>query len=101
MNNKDAADGHGRTKGEILLEMRDVRIDGFADERWHEIIKGIDDFVEVARLRGEGIGWVMRREILPNILPPLIAEFGLRFCFVFLGIAALSFLGVGIRRSQA
>ena len=41
------------------------------------------DYVEVARLRGEGLGWVMRREILPNVMPPLIAEFGLRFCFVF------------------
>jgi len=55
------------------------------------------DYVEAARLRGEGLGWVMRREILPNILPPLIAEFGLRFCFVFLTIAALSFLGFGIQ----
>ena len=53
------------------------------------------DYVEAARLRGEGLSWVMRREILPNILPPLIVEFGLRFCFVFLTIAALSFLGVG------
>ena len=59
------------------------------------------DFVEVARLRGEGLGWIMRREILPNILPPLIAEFGLRFCFVFLSIAALSFLGVGIQPPTA
>lgn len=59
------------------------------------------DFVEAARLRGEGIGWVMRREILPNIMPPLVAEFGLRFCFVFLTIAALSFLGVGIQPPTA
>ena len=58
------------------------------------------DYVEAARLRGEGIGWIMRREILPNILPPLIAEFGLRFCFVFLTIAALSFLGVGIQHDM-
>ncbi|MDG2475139.1 MAG: ABC transporter permease [Paracoccaceae bacterium] len=59
------------------------------------------DYVEAARLRGEGLGWVMRKEILPNILPPLIAEFGLRFCFVFLSIAALSFLGVGIQPPTA
>ncbi|MEM8811550.1 MAG: ABC transporter permease [Pseudomonadota bacterium] len=59
------------------------------------------DFVEAARLRGEGLGWVMRREILPNIMPPLVAEFGLRFCFVFLTIAALSFLGVGIQPPTA
>lgn len=41
------------------------------------------DYVEVARLRGEGLWWIMRREILPNALTPLAAEFGLRFCFVF------------------
>ena len=45
------------------------------------------DFVEVARLRGEGLWWVVRKEILPNIMAPLLAEFGLRFCFVFLFIA--------------
>jgi len=59
------------------------------------------DYVEAARLRGEKLGWIMRREILPNILPPLVAEFGLRFCFVFLMIAALSFLGVGIQPPTA
>jgi peptide/nickel transport system permease protein len=59
------------------------------------------DYVEAARLRGEGLGWIMRREILPNIMPPLVAEFGLRFCFVFLTISALSFLGVGIQPPTA
>ncbi len=59
------------------------------------------DYVEVARLRGEKLGWVMKKEILPNILPPLVAEFGLRFSFVFLTIAALSFLGVGIQPPTA
>ena len=59
------------------------------------------DYVEVASLRGEGLGWVMRRELLPNVMPPLIAEFGLRFCFVFLTIAALSFLGLGIQPPTA
>lgn len=59
------------------------------------------EFVEAARLRGEKIRWVMRKEILPNALPPLVAEFGLRFCFVFLFIAALSFLGLGIQPPTA
>ena len=59
------------------------------------------DYVEAATLRGERLGWIMWREILPNILPPLIAEFGLRFCFVFLSIAALSFLGLGIQPPTA
>ena len=55
------------------------------------------DYVEVARLRGEGMWWVMRREVLPNAMAPLVAEFGLRFCFVFLTLSALSFLGLGIQ----
>ena len=59
------------------------------------------DFVDVARLRGEGLWWVVRKEILPNIMAPLLAEFGLRFCFVFLFIAALSFLGLGIQPPTA
>ena len=59
------------------------------------------EYVEAARLRGEGIWWIMRKEILPNALPPLVAEFGLRFCFVFLFIAALSFLGLGIQPPTA
>ncbi|WP_313349495.1 ABC transporter permease [Paracoccus sp. (in: a-proteobacteria)] len=54
------------------------------------------DYVEAARLRGEGTWWIIRREVLPNIAAPLIAEFGLRFCFVFLTISALSFLGLGL-----
>jgi peptide/nickel transport system permease protein len=59
------------------------------------------DYVEAARLRGEKLFWILYREILPNIMPPLVAEFGLRFCFVFLTIAALSFLGVGIQPPTA
>ena len=59
------------------------------------------DYVEVARLRGEKLWWIMRREILPNAVAPLIAEFGLRFCFIFLLISALSFLGLGLQPPTA
>jgi len=59
------------------------------------------DYVEAARLRGEKLPWIMRREILPNIMAPLVAEFGLRFCFVFLTMSALSFLGLGIQPPTA
>ena len=58
---------------------------------------GVMEFVEAARLRGEGLWWIMKDEILPNAMPPLMAEFGLRFCFVFLFIASLSFLGLGLQ----
>jgi peptide/nickel transport system permease protein len=59
------------------------------------------DYVEVARLRGEGLWWIIRHEVLPNISAPLAAEFGLRFCFVFLFIASLSFLGLGLQPPTA
>jgi peptide/nickel transport system permease protein len=59
------------------------------------------DYIEAARLRGEGTGYLVTREILPNALAPLVAEFGLRFCFVFLSISALSFLGLGIQPPTA
>ena len=55
------------------------------------------DYIEAAKLRGESMGYLIFREILPNATAPLLAEFGLRFCFVFLTIASLSFLGVGIQ----
>jgi len=55
------------------------------------------DYIEAAKLRGETLAHLIFREILPNAYSPLLAEFGLRFCFVFLTIAALSFLGVGIQ----
>jgi len=41
-------------KGDILLEMKDIRIDGFSDERWHKIIKGID----LTLHRGEVMGLI-------------------------------------------
>jgi peptide/nickel transport system permease protein len=59
------------------------------------------EFVEAASLRGEGLWWIIRSEILPNVLPPLVAEFGLRFCFVFLFLSGLSFLGLGIQPPTA
>jgi peptide/nickel transport system permease protein len=55
------------------------------------------DFVQAAQLRGEGLGWIVLCEIVPNAWGPLMAELGLRFCFVFLFIATLSFLGLGIQ----
>jgi len=59
------------------------------------------DFVDVAKLRGESALWIMRRELLPNAMVPLAAEFGLRFCFVLLFIASLSFIGLGIQPPMA
>ena len=55
------------------------------------------DYVEAATLRGEGRGWIIFREILPNALSPLVAEMGLRFIFAVLFVSTLSFLGLGVQ----
>lgn len=59
------------------------------------------EFIDVARMRGERLGWILLREILPNALPILIAEFALRFVFILLFLSALSFLGLGIQPPTA
>lgn len=59
------------------------------------------DYIEAAKLRGERTWYLIRREILPNSTAPMVAEFGLEFCFVFLLIAGLSFLGLGIQPPTA
>ena len=59
------------------------------------------EFVEVARLRGEGTYWVLVHEILPNALPPLVSELGLRFIYAMLILSSLSFLGLGVQPPHA
>ncbi len=58
-------------------------------------------YFEIARLRGETLWWLITRELLPNAWTPIVAEFGLRFCFAILFIASLSFLGLGIQPPAA
>lgn len=59
------------------------------------------DYVTVARTRGEGTWYVMRREILPNIAGPMLADLGLRFVYIVLLLASLSFLGLGVQPPSA
>lgn len=59
------------------------------------------DYVEAAKLRGEGRAWIIFREILPNALSPLVAEMGLRFIFMVLFVSTLSFLGLGVQPPEA
>jgi peptide/nickel transport system permease protein len=59
------------------------------------------DFVRVARARGEGTAYIVREEILPNMTGPVLADFGLRFVFIVLLLAGMSFLGLGIQPPNA
>ncbi len=59
------------------------------------------DYVTVARTRGEGRLYIMLHEILPNIIGPMLADLGLRFVYVVLLLASLSFLGLGVQPPAA
>jgi peptide/nickel transport system permease protein len=59
------------------------------------------DFVRVAQARGEGTAFIVREEILPNMTGPVLADFGLRFVFIVLLLAGMSFLGFGIQPPDA
>ncbi|RVC44858.1 ABC transporter permease, partial [Mesorhizobium sp. M4B.F.Ca.ET.088.02.2.1] len=59
------------------------------------------DYVEAAKLRGEGSAWIIFREILPNALSPLVSELGLRFIYAVLFLSTLSFLGLGVQPPDA
>lgn len=54
------------------------------------------DYVRAAELRGEGTGWILAREIAPNLLGLLAVELAIRISSAVLKISALSFLGLGI-----
>ena len=56
----------------------------------------VQDFVEAAQTRGEGIWWIIRAEVLPNAAMPLATDFGLRLVFVVLFVSSMSFLGLGV-----
>ncbi len=59
------------------------------------------DYVTVARARGERRGYIMRREILPNLMGPMLADLGLRFVYALRLLASLSFLGLGVQPPMA
>ncbi|MGI9303137.1 MAG: ABC transporter permease [Gammaproteobacteria bacterium] len=61
----------------------------------------VSDFVEAARVRGEGLWWIITREVLPNVAMPMATDFGLRFVYVILFISSLSFLGLGVQPPQS
>ena len=59
------------------------------------------DYVQVAKARGERRFYIAIAEILPNMIHPLLADFGLRFVFIVLLLSGLSFLGLGVQPPDA
>jgi peptide/nickel transport system permease protein len=59
------------------------------------------EYVQVARARGERLFYIARVEVLPNMIHPMLADFGLRFVFIVLLLSGLSFLGLGVQPPNA
>jgi peptide/nickel transport system permease protein len=59
------------------------------------------DYVQVARTRGEAMPYIIFVEVLPNMLRPVMTDFGLRFVYVVLLLSAMSFLGLGVQPPDA
>ena len=59
------------------------------------------DFVQAAKARGEGMAYIGCVEILPNMIRPVLADFGLRFVFTVLLLSGLSFLSLGVQPPDA
>ncbi len=59
------------------------------------------EYVQAARVRGEGLAYITLFEMLPNMFRPVLADFGLRFLFIVLLLSGLSFLGLGIQPPDA
>jgi peptide/nickel transport system permease protein len=70
---------------------------------WRSLAVNVNamDYVVVAKARGEGKGYLIRAEILPNVLGPVLTDLGLRFVFAVLLLSSLSFLGLGIQPPDA
>ncbi len=59
------------------------------------------DYVQASRLRGESRAYIALHDILPNMLHPMLADFGLRFVYIVLLLSGLSFLGLGVQPPYA
>lgn len=94
--------GFGSSTGMLVLTAAIIYVPGaYRIARSLAININALDYVTVARTRGEGRLYIMLREILPNILGPMLADLGLRFVYVVLLLAGLSFLGLGIQPPAA
>ena len=55
------------------------------------------EFVQNAKLRGEGSAYIVFQEILPNTLPTLAVEMSVRLSYAVLLVSSLGFLGMGVQ----
>jgi peptide/nickel transport system permease protein len=89
--------GAGTSALVLVLAVGIVQITGISRiVRAATLEVSVRGYVEAAVARGEATPAILRREILPNIMTPVLADFGLRFTYAIVIIASMNFLGLGL-----
>jgi peptide/nickel transport system permease protein len=89
--------GAGTGVGVLVLAVGIVQMTGISRiVRAATLEVAVRDYVDAAVARGERTPAILRREILPNIAAPVLADFGLRFTYAIIIIASMNFLGLGL-----
>jgi peptide/nickel transport system permease protein len=63
--------------------------------------QSVRGFVEAAAARGERTSAILGRELLPNIVPTIAADVGLRLTYAIILVASVNFLGLGLQPPDA
>lgn len=82
----------------VLLAMSICRIPQFARIVRSSVlsIRG-QEFIEAARACGTGTGRILMRHVIPNLMGPIVVQSTLHMATTILGVAGLSFIGLGIQ----
>lgn len=97
-----AATAVGTSKAVLIIGVAIVLAPGIARIVYSATREvSVRGYVEAAVARGESTPAILRREILPNIAPSLIANIGLSLTFAILLTAAVNFLNLGLQPPAA
>jgi peptide/nickel transport system permease protein len=96
------ATGAGPSPWVLVIGVAITHVPGIARiTRTATLEVSVRGYVEAAVARGEKLTFILRREILPNIAAPILADAGIRLTGSILLVAAVNFLGLGLRPPSA
>ena len=94
--------GAGQSKAALVAGVATIQAPLIARiVRTATLEQSVRGFVEAAVARGESTFAILRREILPNIVGPIAADFGLRFTYSIILVASVNFFGLGLQPPDA
>ena len=96
------ATGLGPSSWVLVVGVACTHVPGIARiARTATLETSVRGYVEAATARGERTSFILRREILPNIASPILADVGIRLTGSILLVAAVNFLGLGLQPPTA